>query len=142
MSPEELDEARAKEAWRMWEKVKPSLSEDNDVALFAARLARENWTPPEPVDPDLLAFREWAEKMWPLCAGATRRGDIPDVLLRDTFLAGARMAREQFAPREREMLAVLEEFSRDCDGYLDGDGHPWALLQRARAIIAKYRGEA
>jgi hypothetical protein len=49
------------------------------------------------------------------------------------------MAREQFAPREREMLSVLEEFSRDCDGYLDGDGHPWALLQRARDIIAKHK---
>ena len=57
MTPEELDKARAAEAWRVWEKVKPSLCEDNDVALFAARLAREGWTP---VDSDLLAVREIA----------------------------------------------------------------------------------
>jgi hypothetical protein len=64
MTPEELDKARAKEAWRVWEGVKPSLCEDNDVALFAARLAREGWTPPPPVDPDLLAVREIVAAEW------------------------------------------------------------------------------
>jgi len=106
--------------------------EGSSLANHIIEVMRENWTPPEPVvDPDLMAFREWA--------AAQGLDPGPDVLLRDTFLAGARMAREQFASREREMLAVLEEFSRDCDGYLDGDGHPWALLQRARAIIAKHK---
>jgi hypothetical protein len=64
MTPEELDKARAEEAWRVWEGVKPSLCEDNDVALFAARLAREGWMPPEPVDPDLIAVREIVAREW------------------------------------------------------------------------------
>jgi hypothetical protein len=51
MTNEELDEATADEAWRL-------LDEGQDVALIAARLAREGWTPPEPVDPDLVAVRE------------------------------------------------------------------------------------
>jgi hypothetical protein len=52
MSPEELDKARAEEAWRT--------SGDYSVArvaTIAARLAREGWTPPPPVDPDLIAVR-------------------------------------------------------------------------------------
>jgi hypothetical protein len=106
--------------------------------MMAIEIALSDWTPPEPVDPDVLAFREWmtTSPLTPRPSGDPNRYD--DVLC-ETFLAGARMAREQFAPREREMLSVLEEFSRDCDGYLDGDGHPWALLQRARDIIAKHK---
>lgn len=54
MTPEELDEARAREAerripWREQSAV--------GVAQLAARLARENW---RPVDPDLLEAREIA----------------------------------------------------------------------------------
>ncbi len=139
MSPEEqLDEARAKEALREADEANRYFT-FLEVATLAARLAREGWTPPEPVvDQDVLAFREWmtTSPLTPRPSGDPNRYD--DVLC-ETFLAGARMAREQFAPREREMLSVLEEFSRDCDGYLDGDGHPWALLQRARDIIAKHK---
>jgi hypothetical protein len=139
MTPEEkLDEARAKEALREADEANRYFT-FLEVATLAARLAREGWTPPEPVvDQDVLAFREWmtTSPLTPRPSGDPNRYD--DVLC-ETFLAGARMAREQFAPREREMLSVLEEFSRDCDGYLDGDGHPWALLQRARDIIAKHK---
>jgi hypothetical protein len=59
MTPEELDEAVAHEAERRWRAsggnvgLARSLSE---VATIAARLRRENWTPP-PVDPDVLAVR-------------------------------------------------------------------------------------
>jgi len=48
MTNEELDEVRAEEAWNI---IKGS--GDQDVALIAARLAREGWTPPVVVDPDL-----------------------------------------------------------------------------------------
>ena len=57
MTPEQLDEARAREASkRTW----PSASFDNqcdfdDYAITAARLAREGWTP---TDPDLIEARE------------------------------------------------------------------------------------
>ncbi len=54
MTPEELDEARAKEAWRLWMGRQKA---DSSSWVIAARLARENWTPPEPVDPDVLAVR-------------------------------------------------------------------------------------
>ena len=53
MTPEELDQARSDEAWRIWERQPDSRPE---TATIAARLAREGWTPP--VDPDVLAVRE------------------------------------------------------------------------------------
>jgi len=57
MTPEELDKATADEAWRL-------LEEGQDVAVIAARLAREGYRPPEPVDPDLLAVREISAKQF------------------------------------------------------------------------------
>ena len=60
MTNEELDEARAKEAERLWYEDEDA-TEVMDVAMFALRLAREGWKPPEPVDPDVLAFREWVK---------------------------------------------------------------------------------
>jgi len=57
MTPEELDKATADEAWRL-------LEEGQDVAVIAARLAREGYRPPEPVDPDVLAVREISAKQF------------------------------------------------------------------------------
>jgi len=153
MTPEELgkgpvDEtmrqrvhAIAQEAYRRRsEQTHPGHPIDAPTVMMAIEIALSDWTPPEPVDPDVLAFREWYAGEWPLQTGESILAGAWDHGIAATgYLAGARMAREQFAPREREMLSVLEEFSRDCDGYLDGDGHPWALLQRARDIIAKHK---
>ena len=121
MTPEELDEARAKEADRLWGEAESRVGELSALQV-AARLARENWTPPEPepVDPDLLAFREW----WRTGEGA---GD-PWM----AYLAGARMAREQ----ERERAKVLVEYVEIDAVRLDGVGG------RARNVLAKYQGEA
>jgi hypothetical protein len=49
MTNEELDQARAEKAFEQ------SKAGDlfTDIAAHAARLAREGWTPPVPVDPDL-----------------------------------------------------------------------------------------
>ena len=54
MTDEELDKARAEEAWRQWEKL-PSRFEGS-ATIIAARLAREGWMPP--VDPLLLEARK------------------------------------------------------------------------------------
>jgi hypothetical protein len=89
MTPEELDEARAKEAWRIYDgggiHTPPS-------AIIAARLAREGWMPPEPVDPDVLAFREWIYQ--------NNRANHEDA-----YLAGARMARAQEQERQANQFA-------------------------------------
>jgi hypothetical protein len=87
MTPVELDKATADEAWRL-------LEEGQDVAVIAARLAREGWKPP-PVDPDVLAFGDW----WVSPDGNHHP--------RNAYLAGARMAREQ----ERERAKVLVELA-------------------------------
>ncbi len=121
MSPEELDEARVRA-----ERIRRH--------RFAARLAREGWTPPEPVvDPDILAFREWGERRFGVnTASAYRLGDCDDTAIADAYLAGASMAREQ----ERERAGPLVEFVEDHSRRLDGVG------ARAHDILAKYRGEA
>ncbi len=116
MTPEELDKARAEEAWRT--------SGDYSVArvaTIAARLAREGWTPPEPVDPDLLAFREWAGSFTP-----TRH-----LTISDAYFAGARMAREQ----EQERAKVLVEYVTGLAGgfFLYAD-----YRERASAALAAY----
>ena len=50
MTNEELDNARAEEAWKIFK--------HENVAAVAARLAREGWTPPVPVDPDLAEAKK------------------------------------------------------------------------------------
>jgi hypothetical protein len=82
MSNEELDKARAKEAWRIYDGGIYGAGYER-LAAIAARLAREGWTPPEPVDPDVLAYEGWLEGPFRL---------LPT--LKDAFLAGARMARQ------------------------------------------------
>ena len=60
MTNEELDVARAKKAAEIWD---PS---NGTLAITAARLAREGWTPPVAVDPDIAeAEAIWFEGMSP-----------------------------------------------------------------------------
>ena len=60
-------------------------------------VVREGWTPPEPVDPDLLAFREWEARR--PCPDYFRKevlaGKRDTTPYAEAYLAGARMAREQ-----------------------------------------------
>lgn len=128
MTPEKLDEARAKEAVRIWSSQPLPSGEVSAPAAIAARLAREGWTPPKPVDPDLLAFREFASKAARSAslAESYRDGDMDSCASAYLFLAGARMAREQ----ERERAKVLMECVERYAG-------PHAAM-----AIAKYRGEA
>jgi hypothetical protein len=53
MTNEELDDAREIEAIRIYE-LEQNDPKGHGVARIAARLAREGWTPPVPVDPDLV----------------------------------------------------------------------------------------
>ena len=93
MTPEELDEARVTEAWNQLN------DERQDVALIAARLAREGWMPPPPVDPDLLAVREIVAAEWEKTgfrgdADATRRGIVDYTRLVCTALAAYKAGKE------------------------------------------------
>ena len=124
MTPDELDKATADEAWRL-------LEEGQDVAVIAARLAREGWTPPEPVDPDVLAYREWMDTN-PLKPRPATEQNRYDNLLCEVFVQGARMAREQ----EQERAKVLVEYvTRLVDGFfLYAD-----YRERATQALAAYR---
>ena len=128
MTPEELDEARANEAWRIWNEEDGVTDEGH--AVIAARLAREGWKPPEPVDPDVLAFREWAAIQWPSESAYWLRGDGDKSVFGEAYLAGARMAREQERERAKVLLAELDHF-RQYGSRFDSD--------RAGLALAKYR---
>jgi hypothetical protein len=109
MTNEELDEARAEEAMRLQAEAINNNRKAPTLAMIAARLAREGWTPPEPVDPDVLAFRGWASKEWPLASEAALTGHMDTTLYAEAYLAGARMAREQEQERAKVLLATLDD---------------------------------
>ena len=123
MTPKELDEARVKEAWWL------AKNTNTDPVYHAARLAREGWTPPEPVDPDILAFREWTAARHPKCETEIKAGKWDHDFLAPPFLAGARMAREQ----ERERAKVL---LRGLENIVDADQD--VISEMAREALAKY----
>lgn len=127
MTPEELDEARAKEAQRLWESGQEAGSSS---WVVAARLAREGWTPPEPVvDPDVLAWREWMASRIPSDAGKYLSGRHDFSPTATAFLAGARMARE----REQERAKPLAYYVRE---------HRYSDPQADRIYAKYHRGEA
>jgi hypothetical protein len=128
MTPEELDKATADEAWRL-------LEEGQDVAVIAARLAREGWKPPEPVDPDVLAYREWGSKIENAAyREAVLAGEWDHCFAAKAFVAGARMARAQ----EQERAKVLVDYLDEASGFL---GHfiPESAALKARNILAAYK---
>ena len=152
MTPEELDEARAKEADRLWGEAESRVGELSALQV-AARLARENWTPPEPVDPDLLAFREFASKAARSAslAESYRDGGMDSCTSAHLFLAGARMAREQERERAKELVdqakAIIDQHARLLArlplGLRAEIGIEWQMMMDATAsFYAKYRGEA
>ena len=137
MTNEELDFQRAKEALHR--------SDDpQEAALIAARLARENWTPPEPVDPDLIAVLEFLSKRHPgsnYYHGETAKTDA----LPQTCLAAYKAGRE----RERERAEVLEARLSDLVERVTDNSKKYVVtgintheMISARVALAKYRGEA
>lgn len=142
MTNEELDEARVKEAIRLQDEMMVSNIPAPSVPRIAARLAREGWTPPEPVvDPDVLAFREWAatSQSFPAFVLEINSGHWDHDKDAKAYLAGARMAREQ----EQERAKGLVEYAEGDKDYLYlGSAYTPLKQNRARAALAKYRGEA
>ena len=130
MTPEELDWAIGREALRICEE-RPGGLKFGELARTAARLAREGWTPPEPVDPDVLAYREWMDTN-PLKPRPATEQNRYDNLLCEVFVQGARMAREQ----EQERAKVLVEYvTKLVDGFfLYAD-----YRERATQALAAYR---
>lgn len=123
MTNEELDEARAEEAWRIW-------NEENGVtddghAVIAARLAREGWTPPAPeVDLDLLAARVWFHTYW------AEPSSVPAI---DGYLAGCTRGREG----AKGLVEALEEAAIYIRDHAPGGrGRRFALLKAASDALA------
>ena len=87
MSPEELDKARVKEARRLWNEQGAPLRGDPEPIEIAARLAREGWTPPDPISPRVMAAREWLKTI-DYHAATTDTGRYDDSEFAKTFLAG------------------------------------------------------
>lgn len=68
LSPEELDRARAEEAFRLVG-ISSTSSRTLDHATLAARLAREGWEPADPLEGEIEAiladFRKWPSWLEP-----------------------------------------------------------------------------
>jgi hypothetical protein len=124
------------------------------LSHFIIEVTRENWTPPEPVvDPDVLAFREWAVTCLPEFRAGFLGGSLDSSRAAQAYLAGARMAREQeqadmhipviaveLATRFRHLLHSLPLNVRVQLGVKwDLDD---AFVKGVEVTLAKYRGEA
>jgi 2-methylcitrate dehydratase PrpD len=135
MTPEELDEARVREAMRLWGSNIWKPGDVSAVGNIAARLAREGWTPPEPVvDPDILAFREWLMKREPDMRRQSYAYDADfwdNCLSAQAYLAGARMAREQERERAKGLVEYVEAHVRGVN-----------VIFTHSEVLAKYLGEA
>ena len=134
MTNEELDEARAKEALqRLVDSGQLYCQED--IAALGARLARENWTPPEPVvDPALLAMRTLLAAAAPELADAYLRGDFDGRMVWAVEVYKA--AREQEQERANPVIAFAVRVMAGVFNDLDH------AKREARKAIDEYQGEA
>ena len=96
MTNEELDEARVKEGWRIVQDRPPThVFFFGEVARVVARLAREGWTPPEPVSDDVLAMRAWLKDNTAHIGPYVDGGAADGVSQARAYLAGCTRAREE-----------------------------------------------
>lgn len=128
MTNEELDRARVKEAQRLF----LDGSDESPTILIAARLAREGWTPPVTVDPDLAE----AERL----AYAWHVNEIKDVY--GLALAGIKRGRALAAAEAKPVMVwVKHDGSNHCP--VDPDSHVWirrSVLGRPRCKLAGATG--
>ena len=104
LDADELDYARVKEAKRRTEL--PGIWPD--ISLIAARLAREGWTPPEVVDPDLAE----AETLWSIWLNAH---ETPFELALAAIKRGRALAAAEAKPKGPQTAA----FQAGSAGYRD-----------------------
>jgi len=97
MKQEDLRSARIAEARRRAFLV----NDDSTSAEHLADLYETNWHPPKPVDPDLLAAREWAHADYPVSGRYDRSGYLSGLYDGSAevraYLAGAQHARAEVA---------------------------------------------
>jgi hypothetical protein len=136
MTPEELDKATADEALRLHNGPHTNGA---SIAAIAARLAREGWTPPEPVDPDVLAYREWLagkhgtrDFREEVLAGKRDRG-----IIATAYLAGARMAREQEQERAKVLVEPAEAIVNRAVRGTGSNGARWLHIVKAARRLEK-----
>jgi hypothetical protein len=140
MTHEELDKATADEAWRL-------LEEGQDVVAIAARLAREGWKPPEPVDPDVLAYREWeaGSAIDPIYRDKALAGEWDHYPSAKAFVAGARMAREQEQERAKVLVEPAEAIVNRAVRGTGSNGARWVhIVKAARRLengLTAYKAE-
>ena len=111
MTNEELDNARAEEAWNIYNR-----EHSGDVSAIAARLSREGWTPPAPVDPDLVEAREIVAQLydvsWPERANYIRMGRQDNNVENVSALAGIKRGRALAAAEAKPGLVwVRHDFA-------------------------------
>ena len=87
--------------------------EGSSLANHVINVMREGWTPPEPVDPDILAFREWFIGIDPFPNKRTwvDQGYHDNYIEAQAYLAGARMAREKERERAGKTITMAKELA-------------------------------
>ena len=97
MTNEELDNARAEEAWVLY-----NSGEMRDVSAIAARLAREGWAPLEAVDPDREEARTLA-----IYFGEEFGNYTPARLALQAIKRGRELERYALQPKEGEEMSKI-----------------------------------
>ena len=151
MTPEQLDEARVKEADRQTSHWRAGRSPEKAFDVYR-RLVVTNWTPPETVDPDLLAAREWASVEWKSnqinrmtgdrdYAAEALAGAFDSHPTIRAYLAGCTRGREG----AKGLVEALEDMcalvKQNTYPQPDKPDTPWGRLQRALAALAAAKGE-
>lgn len=108
------DEAIAREAYRRWcASDCPGRDDVIDVAKIAVGLTRKGWKPPPP---EVLAFREWAERTYSDSANAIRGGDWDNCGAAIAFEAGVKWATDRSNQRVNALVEALN-FYGDWDNH-------------------------
>lgn len=113
------DEAIAQEAYRRWcASDCPGLDDCIEVAKIAVGLTRNGWKPPPP---EVLAFREWAERAYSGSANAIRNGDWDNCGAAIAFEAGAKWATDRSNQRTLSLVEALNLYGDwdNCDADLE-----------------------